>query len=86
LRHSSPQPRPGLRSLARTALGASLAFALCASGSSAEAMFVGLGDLAAFPFVEPPDRRAVTDAVRPPQELGAPFRLRAPAGAAPPTL
>ena len=32
---------------------------------------LGLGDLAAFPFVEPPDRRAVTDAVRLLQELGA---------------
>ncbi len=33
--------------------------------------WLGLGDIAAFPFVEPPDRRAITDGVRLLQELGA---------------
>ncbi|QXV63106.1 ATP-dependent RNA helicase HrpA [Amycolatopsis sp. TNS106] len=32
---------------------------------------LGLGDIAAFPFVEPPDRRQVTDGVQLLQELGA---------------
>ncbi|WP_033292263.1 ATP-dependent RNA helicase HrpA [Amycolatopsis jejuensis] len=32
---------------------------------------LGLGDMAAFPFVEPPDRRQVTDGVQLLQELGA---------------
>ncbi|WP_020666636.1 ATP-dependent RNA helicase HrpA [Amycolatopsis nigrescens] len=32
---------------------------------------LGLGDIAAFPFVEPPDRRQVTDGVHLLQELGA---------------
>ena len=32
---------------------------------------LGLGDIAAFPFVEPPDRRQVTDGVGLLQELGA---------------
>ncbi|MCU1345309.1 MAG: ATP-dependent helicase HrpA, partial [Acidimicrobiia bacterium] len=32
---------------------------------------LGLGDLAVFPFVEPPDRRAVADGIRLLQELGA---------------
>jgi ATP-dependent helicase HrpA len=33
--------------------------------------WLGLGHIAAFPFVEPPDRRAITDGVRLLQELGA---------------
>ncbi|MGZ4718452.1 MAG: ATP-dependent RNA helicase HrpA, partial [Acidimicrobiales bacterium] len=32
---------------------------------------IGLGDIAAFPFLDPPDRRAVADGVRLLQELGA---------------
>ncbi|MDT7723665.1 MAG: ATP-dependent helicase HrpA [Actinomycetota bacterium] len=32
---------------------------------------LGLGDIAAFPFVEPPDRRQITDGVQLLQELGA---------------
>ncbi|MBA2624588.1 MAG: ATP-dependent RNA helicase HrpA, partial [Acidimicrobiia bacterium] len=32
---------------------------------------IGLGDIAAFPFLDPPDRRAITDGVRLLQELGA---------------
>ena len=32
---------------------------------------IGLGDVAAFPFIDPPDARAVTDGVRLLQELGA---------------
>ncbi|WP_370947591.1 ATP-dependent RNA helicase HrpA [Amycolatopsis sp. cg5] len=32
---------------------------------------LGLGDIAAFPFVEPPDRRQVTDGIQLLQELGA---------------
>jgi ATP-dependent helicase HrpA len=33
--------------------------------------WLGLGNISAFPFVEPPDRRAITDGVRLLQELGA---------------
>ncbi len=33
--------------------------------------WLGLGDIAAFPFVEPPDRRAIADGVRLLDELGA---------------
>jgi ATP-dependent helicase HrpA len=33
--------------------------------------WLGLGNIAAFPFVEPPDRRAIADGVRLLQELGA---------------
>jgi ATP-dependent helicase HrpA len=32
---------------------------------------IGLGDIAAFPFIDPPDARAITDGVRLLQELGA---------------
>jgi ATP-dependent helicase HrpA len=32
---------------------------------------IGLGDIGAFPFLDPPDRRAITDGVRLLQELGA---------------
>ena len=32
---------------------------------------LGLGDIAAFPFIDPPDRRNITDGVELLQELGA---------------
>nr|BFE71021.1 hypothetical protein GCM10020092_043220 [Actinoplanes digitatis] len=32
---------------------------------------LGLGDLAAFPFIDPPDKRNVTDGVKLLEELGA---------------
>ncbi|MDG4766654.1 ATP-dependent RNA helicase HrpA [Solwaraspora sp. WMMD406] len=44
---------------------------------------IGLGDIAAFPFVEPPDRRQITDGVALLHELGA---IEPPAPGLPPRL
>ena len=45
---------------------------------------IGLGDIAAFPFLDPPDRRAITDGIRLLEELGALEPEDAPDGTAGP--